>query len=178
VPAEIMERMNNDQDSPMRGLVQTATATQGVIKDNSVLRMVENSIADGALFVHRRGGEQGAHDIEGMLRLLKVFWGDVANVFKDAWGVSPRKSRLMHGVGILSLGYFMDAVCHRNIRNGKAMYDGFLEDLEEIAPACRWTAGVWEFRNGTVRHWNELQNVQRDILLVTDHILYSYRDSS
>ena len=39
-----------------------------------------------------------------MLAILKDFWRAVSHVFPDAWNKPSRKSRLMHGVGIASLG--------------------------------------------------------------------------
>ena len=88
-------------------------------------------------------------DVESMLTLLKQYWSDVADVFREAWAFPPRKSRLMHGVGILSLGYFMDALWHRSVRYGIELDDGFAQDLWMIAPACWWTDGIWEFADGT-----------------------------
>ena len=49
-------------------------------------------------------------DTEVMLDLLNAFWSAVNEVFKDAWGKPPRKSRLMHGAGVMSLGFVMDAI--------------------------------------------------------------------
>ncbi len=48
-----------------------------------------------------------------MLSLLKDFWVAVRNTFPGAWGQAPRRSRLMHGVGITSMGYLMDAIVDR-----------------------------------------------------------------
>ena len=49
-----------------------------------------------------------------MFEVLCAYWGAVRDVFGDAWGKPPKKSRLMHGVGILSLGYVMDAIGDRH----------------------------------------------------------------
>src|SRR5262249_20824013 len=53
LPAYLLERLNRDEDSPLRFKIQTPTAPQGVIKDNSILRMLENSLSDGILFRFR-----------------------------------------------------------------------------------------------------------------------------
>jgi hypothetical protein len=41
----------------------------------------------------------------------------VRDTFADAWDKPPRQSRLMHGVGIASLGFVMDAILDRYSRN-------------------------------------------------------------
>ena len=51
-----------------------------------------------------------------MLDLLMNFWSAVKDVFPEAWDKPPRRSRLMHGVGIVSLGFLMDAIFDRYSR--------------------------------------------------------------
>jgi hypothetical protein len=144
-----------------------------VIKDNSVLKMLENSISDGALY-HLRDPSSGVGDIDAMLRILKSYWAAVSVVFPDAWGLSPRRSRLMHGVGIVSLGYVMDAISDRFLPERFPTTEEFAGDLARLRPVCRWTSGVWKL--GSVeRRWNDLQNTPRDIQLLTDHLLFEYR---
>src|SRR5688500_1268249 len=96
------ERLNFDEDSSLRLMIQTATSPDGVIKDNSMLRALENSITDGALY-RFRDPETGEGDVEPMLDVLKAFWAAVELTFPVAWGVPTRKSRLMHGAGVVSL---------------------------------------------------------------------------
>jgi hypothetical protein len=73
-----------------------------VIKDNSVLKMLGHSISDRALY-RFRDPASGKGDVEAMLGLLTSFWQAVKYTFPEAWGIPPRKSRMMHGVGIISL---------------------------------------------------------------------------
>ncbi|GAA4243143.1 hypothetical protein [Dactylosporangium darangshiense] len=47
-----------------------------------------------------------------MLTLLYNLWSAVEPTFPQAWNKPPRKSRLMHGAGIISMGYLMDAISH------------------------------------------------------------------
>src|SRR5262245_21149187 len=53
LPALLLERLNYDQQSPLQGRIRTPTSGEGTIKDNSILRMLENSISDGALYTYR-----------------------------------------------------------------------------------------------------------------------------
>ena len=67
-----------------------------MIKDNSLLKMLENSMSDGVLYRFRDAeGDHG--DVEEMLKVVKAFWEAVKQVFAGAWGLPSRKSRLMHG---------------------------------------------------------------------------------
>ena len=173
-PARLLERLNSDADSPMRGRIKTATNGDGVIKDNSVLRMLENSLRDGALYGHW-DARNGGGDEEAMLSILKDFWSAVAESFPDAWDLPPRRSRLVHGVGIVCSGLIMDAISDRFRSVGTPSREEFAEDLSRLAPHCRWTAGTWEFGPGAQRKWNELQNTTKDVRLLANHLLTLYR---
>jgi DGQHR domain-containing protein len=172
-PAYLAERLNHDDDSPLRQMIQTPTNPGGVIKDNSILRMIENSLGYGILY-RFRNGEHGP-DVDMILRVLKNFWGAVSDVFKDAWGAHPRKSRLMHGAGIVSLGFVMDAIGERYRRLGVPSREQFAGDLLPLKDVCRWTAGYWEFGPGSVRKWNEVQNTSKDIQLLSNYLLIQYK---
>ena len=172
LPALLMERLNYDEDSPLAGRIRTPTSAGGTIKDNSVLRVLENSITDGALYPYRFT-DHGHPDTEGMLRLLKNYWTAVSAVFKDAWEKPPRQSRLTHGLGIISLGFLMDAIAER-YEGREPSVDEFAEDLRLIEPACAWTGGTWKL--GPYRRaWNDFQNTPRDVQVVADLLLSTYR---
>ena len=96
LPALLLERLNYDADSPLRGRIRTPTSGEGTIKDNSILKMMENSISDGALYPYRFSRKGGA-DTDAMLAMLKDYWTAVSQVFRDAWELPPRRSRLTHG---------------------------------------------------------------------------------
>ncbi len=90
LPARVAERLNFDEASPLRGMVQTPTTPDGVIKDNSILRMIENSITDGALY-HFHDAESGEGDVDEMLAILKPFWTAVELRVSRCMGTSnPR----------------------------------------------------------------------------------------
>lgn len=172
LPALLMERLNYDEDSPLVGRIRTPTSAGGTIKDNSILKVLENSISDGALYPYRFT-DHGHPDTEGMLRLVKNYWGAVSHVFKDAWEKPPRQSRLTHGLGILSLGFVMDAIAER-YEGREPSVDEFAADLRLIEAACAWTGGTWKL--GPYRRaWNEFQNTPRDVQVVADHLLSVYR---
>jgi DGQHR domain-containing protein len=172
-PSLLLSRLNADDDSPLKGMIKTPTAPDGIIKDNSILRMLENSLSDGALYRYRSSLD-GGPEIETMLTLLRHFWGAVAELFEDAWGESPRRSRLMHGAGVVSLGFLMDAIADRH-RGDVPSTEQFLDDLRPIQSICRWTDGYWDFGPGMQRKWNEIQNTHKDIQLLANHLLVQYK---
>ena len=172
LPAFLLERLNYDPDSPLLGRIRTPTSGSGTIKDNSILRMLENSISDGALYPYRFA-DHGRPDVDGMLRILKSFWTAVSCVFDEAWEKPPRQSRLTHGLGILSLGFLMDAIADQFEQIEPEVTD-FVEHLQLIAPLCAWTGGAWKL-GPYQRRWNDLQNTPRDVQVVADHLLIAYR---
>lgn len=173
-PALLLSRLNNDSDSPLKGMISTPTNGDGTIKDNSMLRMLENSLSDGALYLHW-DSRAGGGDVETMLQILKNHWQAVSEVFGPAWDLPPRKSRLVHGVGIISLGFLMDAIAERFREKCIPEVADFKADLEEISDVCRWCHGIWDFGPGAQRKWNELQNTGKDIQLLANYLLSEYR---
>ena len=173
-PAYLLSRLNRDSDSPLRGMIRTPTATAGVIQDNSVLRMAENSLTDGVLY-RFRDGHMNEDTAEPMLDVLKAFWTAAAETFPNAWGLPPRRSRLMHGAGIVSMGFLMDAIADRHRSAGIPDSDCFQGDLASISGVCRWTDGYWDFGPGAQRKWNEIQNTSKDVQFLSNYLLTQYR---
>ena len=166
-PAMLSERLNYDDDSPLLGMIRTPTNGTGVIADNSMLKMTENSITDGVLYNYP--------EIDDQVQLLKEFWGAVAEVFPDAWGLLPRKSRLMHGAGVVSMGFLMDTIAERHRAKKVVNKRVFVKDLMPLHDICQWTEGHWKFGPDDTLKWNEVQNVPRHIQLLSNHLLIQYK---
>jgi DGQHR domain-containing protein len=173
-PTMLMDRLNLDDDSPLRGLVRTPTMPDGLIKDNSLIKMLENSLSDGVLY-RFRGWPDGADNVEGMLGVVKDFWAAAAEVFAGSWKLPPRRSRLLHGAGVVGLGFLMDAIADRHRARGVPTRAQFRADLEPLREVCRWADGYWEFGPGVQRKWNEIQNTPRDIQLLANYLLVQYK---
>jgi len=173
-PARLLDRLNHDEGSPLRSLIKTPTVMEGLIKDNSVLKMLENSLSDGVLY-RFRDARDGGGDMEAMLRILHAFWEAVADVFRDAWRLPPRRSRLMHGAGIVSMGFVMDAIADRYRQKGLPDVEQFRQNLQPLRDVCRWTDGYWDFGPGDQRKWNEIENTHRDIQLLANYLLVQYK---
>lgn len=173
VPTRLLELLNSRPQSPLFGRIQTPTNPAGIIKDNSILRMLEHSLNDGALY--RRLLTSPEDDYESCAELLFPFWSAVAAVFSEAWDAPPKKSRLTHGAGIISMGHLMDAISDRFRGNSNISKDDFIGDIDPLKSLCCWTSGHWEFGPGMQRKWNELQNTSRDIQLLSNYLLVQYK---
>jgi DGQHR domain-containing protein len=171
-PAVLLEELNFHPESPLGGLIRTPTMITGVIKDTSMLKMLEASITDGALY-RFRDPATGGGDKKAMLELLFDFWHAVATVWPDEFELPPRKSRLSHGAGIAALGYLLDAIVDRHMDDTGEIpdVDAFVSDLRLVAPYCHWTSGTWDFG----MKWDDVQVVPAHITALTDFLLAVYR---
>jgi DGQHR domain-containing protein len=177
-PAKLLAALNLTPGSPMYEAIRTPTMPEGRIRDNSVLKMLENSITDGALYAFRNP-VTGEGDGARMLEVLWNFWSAVAETWPEAWELPPRKSRLTHGVGIVALGYVMDEITELCAAYGHVpTSDMYAAHLATLADVCAWTRGQWDFGLREHRPWNELQVTPKDILKLTDLLLRTYRGSA
>jgi DGQHR domain-containing protein len=175
LPAALVTRLNRDETSPLKAMIQTATNPTGVIKDNSILKMLENSLSDGVLYrIHQGMGDDS--DLEPMLGVLFAFWSAVHEVFEPEWGLPPKRCRLLHGAGVQCLGFVMDAISDRyRSAKGFPSKTHFVRDLMPLAQVCRWSEGHWDFGPGQQRKWNEIQNTSKDIQLLSNYLLLQYK---
>ncbi len=174
-PSYLAERLNYDDESPLYKMIKTPTNPLGVIKDNSILKFLENSLSDGALY-RFRDPKTRRGDVDRMISLVMNFWHAVSEVFDNAWNLPPTRSRMMHGAGVVSLGFLMDAISDRIREQVIPSSDAFARDLRPLRDSCRWTSGYWDFGPGAQRKWNEIQNVPKDIQLLSNYLLVQYKE--
>jgi DGQHR domain-containing protein len=175
LPTMLLSLLNGDKTSPFYKKIKTATNPTGIIQDNSILRMLENSLSDGVLYTVYQLHNQSDEGVRAMLSILNDYWKAVSLTFSSAWDLSPKKSRLTHGAGIISMGFIMDAITNRYGENNKLSVTAFQQDLEKLGPGCRWTHGYWEFGPGDQRKWNEVQNTPTDIRILSSYLLMQYK---
>jgi len=154
--ASLVELLNYRRGSSLRGLIHGQTNPHGVIRDTIVQRVLMNSLSDGALRLYA--------DDSKLLRtkgvdLVSEFFHAVKHVFHDAWNDhTPKTSRLVHGVGIISMGFVME---YLHAATGATKREQFIEPLTALRSVTAWTDGEWEF-GPERRRWNSLQNVSSD----------------
>jgi DGQHR domain-containing protein len=167
-PSYLVERLNLDEDSPLRGAIQTPTTPEGTMKDSAFLRMLENSLTDGILY-HFRGAKNEFH---AMIQLLKNFWGAVAVTFSKDWQAGG-KSRITHGASIIALGILMDEISDAYDASKPPSQKVFERELSRVRSLCCWSSGTWKV--GTQRRkWNDVQNTPKDIQFLSDALRAAY----
>ena len=163
----LLERLNHGEDSPFRGRIKTETNKtdpQAVIKDLSVLKMIENSFENGILALYPKSEQEP-------YKIIRNYWSAVAETFPKAWGLPPRQSRLTHGVGIVSMGYLMDAVIGRLRAEKTATAIPFIKRELKRFQDLPWCSGVWEFSEDLKMPWDQLQNTNLHIGMVSNFLV-------
>lgn len=163
--AELTERMNHEPTSTLRGLIYTHTNPSGIIKDTSIQKVIMNSADGGALRDHASARTRLTFAFE----LLNNFYGAVSDVFPDAWhGQTPRTSRLVHGAGVIAMGYVMESIYSRTRTIERA---SFARGIRPLVPHVAWTSGRWKFGDGSALKWSEVENTSRQIQRLALHLV-------
>ncbi|MFJ5884352.1 DGQHR domain-containing protein DpdB [Kitasatospora cineracea] len=173
LPTQLMTRLNGDVSGAFFRRIASPTSPNGNIKDNSVLRMLEHSLFEGALYQYRNPVD-GSGDVDRMLLHLRSFWNIVRETFSDPWNLPPRQSRLTHGVGIQAMGFVMDALTE-GMPAERVNSEEIREALMHLLPVASWTSGKWRFPDGEERNWNGLQNTPNDVRLLTNLLVRTVR---
>ncbi|MFA0415269.1 DGQHR domain-containing protein DpdB [Vibrio renipiscarius] len=183
LPSLIVQLLNYEKKSPLNGLIKVVTNPGGLIADNSLMKMVDNSLREGALYAHSEVAKltYDAKDCQIMLEMLYAYFAAVRDVFAEDWGKRPKESRLFHGAGIIALGQLFDEIYYSFLvsKQAEPFYNCAQIKLSRIKPYCRWSDGVWEFGPDAdgqpiVKKWNQIQNLSQDISLVTDYLVRLY----
>ncbi|WP_097232030.1 DGQHR domain-containing protein DpdB [Streptomyces zhaozhouensis] len=181
LPAILVNALSQDGDSPFKSLIKQASTTasrksETVVKDNSLLQAITASLSPSGVLFPYKDLSSGTIDTSTIRKILVVYWTAVRATFPDAWGISPNKSRLMHGVGIRSMGRLMDRVMERVMFevdiNSDEAYSKVMAELALVEPYCRWTKGRWPEIN---YNWNELENITKHINILSNYLIRVYQ---
>ena len=163
--ALLTEALNYRSGSALKGIIKQQTNPKGVIRDTVLQRLIMNSLSDGALRLY--AGDD-ALLLDRGVRLISEFWHAVQAVFAADWdGKTPKNSRLIHGTGIIALGYVMD---YLNGVTGAETREDFARGLRLLKGKTAWSEGEWEF-GAERRRWNGLQNVPADVRQLSLYLL-------
>lgn len=173
IPMLLIQELNSRKDSPFYQKIKTHTNPEGIIKDNTLIKAFNHSLQDGVLFNYTANiitGNMKA-DIEGMVSILYAYWGAVAQVFKDDWKLDPKKTRLTHGAGIIGLSFVMEELIHKIGEKDFYITQDFLPHIEQLGEKCSWSTGQWNFGEGNVRGALDIQNINKDISMLTHYLM-------
>jgi DGQHR domain-containing protein len=178
VPSFLCELLNKDPKSPFHGMINRHTTDSrenkgAVVSDSSLIEVIRNSLTKvHGCFYPYRNVATGHIDAEPVFELLKVYWTEVQKAFPDAWGLSPSKSRLMHGVGIKSMGVLMDRVLGVLSPKDPELHTKIASAMERIQPHCHWTEESWPSLGGM--RTKDLQNTPSSINLLANLLIRAY----
>jgi DGQHR domain-containing protein len=178
IPSALCDLLNQEKDSPFYGLIKRPSTADSrkdteVVTDTVIIKMIEDSLThpSGCLFPYRNIAT-GEYDESAIWAVLNTFWSGVRQVFPAAWGKPPTTSRLMHGVGIRSLGKLMDRIMASIDPFDSRAAQAVAKELKTIAPVCRWTSGTWEELGGI--SWNQLQNLHKHQAMLSNYLIRTY----
>ncbi|PPQ34678.1 DGQHR domain-containing protein [Rhodoblastus acidophilus] len=169
--ALVTEALNYRPESSLRGMIRQQTNPKGVIRDTVLQRVIMNSLSDGAL---RLFADDNRLLLDRGVHLISEFFHAVRHVFAEDWeGKTPKTSRLVHGAGIVAMGYVMEAL---HVSTGSENRDSFARGLRLIKPRTAWSEGEWQFGDER-RRWNGLQNVPSDIRQLSFYLVAELKRS-
>ncbi len=169
--AMLTERLNYDCDSSLRGMIYQHTNPAGVIRDTSIQKIIMQSMSDGAIREFS-GDEQFGRGFT----LISEFFGGVQKVFSDEWtGHNAKTSRLVHGAGIMAMGFVMETIA---ARHGASTAAEFAEGLKPLKGRTAWTSGFWQFSDTERVPWNAVENTPRQIMTLAQYLVSIVRRPS
>lgn len=178
LPNKIISILNTQTHSPFFHAIKTHTHPEGHIKDNTIIKFLTSSLSDGILY---ELGEHkiGMNDIESITNLLNAFWGAIQKLFPNDWKLDPKKTRLTHGAGILSLSSVMEQILYKKILRNNPIYlesksyitSDFEKYLVPLKEKIDWSKGRYDFGDGNIRSIMDIQNTSKDIDLFRNFIL-------
>ena len=162
--ATLTERLNFDCDSSLRGMVSQHTNPSGVIRDTALQKVIMQSVSDGAIREFPKDEQFGRG-----FHLISNFFQAVKNVFPDDWNEhTPKTSRLVHGAGIVAMGFVMEIIV---ARTGASDTSQFEAGLACLRGHTAWTSGAWKFSDQEVVPWNSIENTPRQIMALSQHLV-------
>ena len=100
-------------------------------------------------------------------------------IFHEDWKLDPKKTRLTHGAGMLSLSSVMEQILYKKILRKDPIYlesksyitSDFEKYLEPLKENIDWSKGKYDFGDGNIRSIMDIQNTSKDIDLFRNFIL-------
>jgi hypothetical protein len=163
--AALTEQLNFADGSSLRHQVKMQTNPSGIIKDTALQKAILNSEAAGAIQVLMSGKD----GLRASRQILDNYFAAVQQVFPQAWAQhKPTTSRLVHGAGVVAMGFVMDEIY---ARSHSASIDAFVTGLQPLVGRTAWTEGHWHFGDGEQIAWNHIEFTPRQIQQLAEHLV-------
>lgn len=176
VPSALCDLLNQDPDSPFKGIIKRVSGVakksgSEVVTDTVVISMLQENFQSSGALNPFRNIAAGTTDFDGVRRVLFMYWNAVRMTFPEAWGLQAEKSRLMHGTGIRAMGRLMDRIMYMVDIHAPNSFDYVQGEIARIRPYCNWTQGTWDELG---LRWNEIQNVSSHVRLLSNFLIRKY----
>lgn len=161
----ITEQLNFNESSSLHRKIKMQTNPAGLIKDTVMQKAIMNSESAGAVQIIMIDSD-GAGAAAAM---ISNFYEAVQSVFPDEWhGHKAATSRLLHGAGIIAMGYVMDEIY---ARKHSSSVEAFVDGLKPLVGRTAWTQGQWRFSSDDVVPWDHIENTPRQMLQLASHLV-------
>ena len=170
--SQLTEVLNYDEQSSLKGMIKQHTNPEGIIADNSIQKVIMNSLSDGVCreLIREEDGQRKCFDI------ISAFYQAVQDEFTRDWvGHTVKSSRLLHGAGFVSMGYVME---YLYARDKAETVDAFKKGIRPLVDYTAWTSGEWYMGENETRPWNSIQNLHRDILMLASYLTRQLKELS
>lgn len=162
--AMLTERLNFDCDSSLRGMIYQHTNPSGIIRDTSLQKVIMQSVSDGIVREFAQEEQFGR-----AFNLISDYFSAVQKVFSKDWiNHTPKTSRLVHGAGIVAMGFVMETI---SARYGARTTAEFEKGLAVLKNKTAWTSGYWQFSDNEKIPWNSIENTPRQIMALSQHLI-------
>jgi DGQHR domain-containing protein len=167
--AEVVNRLNFDPSSSLRGEIRQHTNPKGTLSDLAMQKLVMNSAGFGAI----RELEGTPDRVARAAELVSEFFAAVRLVFPDDWTEhTATSSRLKHGAGLVAMGFVMELLySHEDAKTAADFEPG----LRLLKPHTAWTKGHWKLSPDDLRPWQRIQNTGPDISLLSNCLVSTLR---
>lgn len=168
---QLIERLNFSGGSTLHRQIKMQTHPKGVLRDTALHKAIINSESAGAIQVLMNDSD----GIDKVETLLSNFFGAVQTVFPDDWrGHKPATSRLIHGAGVIAMGFVMDEIF---AREHDISIKSFVDGLQPLVGRTAWTKGRWHFADDEVVPWDHIEHTPRQVMQLSTHLVSLLRQT-
>jgi len=172
VAASIVEELNYNEESSLKGQIKQHTNPSGVLQDTTFQKIIMSSLKDGCMRQLSENGE----NLDACFLILSEYFAAVQTVFCHSWVEhKPKSSRLVHSAGLIAMGYLLEFI---HSTTGATRRDDFIPVLEKLKPHTAWTSGTWVFSEDNRRPWNGLQFIPRDYMELSQYMIRCLKKNS
>lgn len=171
--SRVLNYLRFEPSSPFYGRIRGigSLGVEATISQAAVLAVIEGSIRSKGILEQFYSIDAEDYQIELMGMTVSTYFGAVATVWPKDWASTAWSSRLVHGVGIVSMGRVMEYAMGDIDSEEDGAASEVAKRLRRMKPYCAWSSGSWPKLRCK---WNELQNTSQDKRRLSDYLIKVY----